>query len=108
MNIIKRLAKLALKKAQRVRNPEAVGAWLSENPGGRNPDKTGMYTIAEGIKRNEWNSPDGLEGAMKRYGKHHGTSSKQKKGHKYYMPRSEKHDKPLTDKEKIPQRRKSL
>ena len=32
MNIIKRLAKLALKKAQRVRNPEAVGAWLEQNP----------------------------------------------------------------------------
>ena len=84
MDILKRLAKLTLKKAQRVRDPWAVATSMTEgNNKKNNPGGTPKGAIVEGIKRNEWNSPEGLDGAMERHGEHHGTSSERKKGHSY-------------------------
>ena len=84
MDILKRLAKFTLKKAQRVRDPWAVATSMTEGNNKRNnPGGTPKGAIVEGIKRNEWNSPEGLDGALERHGEHHGTSSERKKGHSY-------------------------
>jgi len=95
MDIIKRWLKL--KKAQRVRNPWALASALNAGKAkGRGNTGTSKTSYFQGINRNEWNSPDGMEAAAERSAEYHGMNPKRKKGHSYSEYKNENNNKAVS------------
>jgi len=95
MDILKRWLKL--KKAQRVRNPWALASALNAGKAkGRGNTGTSKTSYFQGINRNEWNSPDGVEAAAERSAEYHGMSPKRKKGFKYSATKNKNNNKAVS------------
>ena len=106
MDIIKRWLKL--KKAQRVRNPWALASALNAGKAkGRGNTGTSKTSYFQGINRNEWNSPDGVEAAAERSAEYHGMSPKRKEGFKYSTGKKKNNNKAVSAAERKGKSRKN-
>jgi len=99
MDILKRWLKL--KKAQRVLNPWALASALNAGKAkGRGNTGTSKTSYFQGINRNEWNSPDGVEAAAERSAEYHGMSPKRKEGFKYSTGKKKNNNEAVSDEER--------
>ena len=106
MDILKRWLKL--KKAQRVRNPWALASALNAGKAkGRGNTGTSKTSYFQGINRNDWNSPDGVEAAAERSAEYHGMSPKRKKGFKYSTGKKKNNNKAVSAAERKGRSRKN-